>query len=60
LILVCYLGGLVAPLVANISGIQWMEFKDEDIGPLPLTLYKLANSFGRLAASCRLKADHMV
>jgi len=30
LILVCYLGGLVASSATNISGIQWMEFKDED------------------------------
>jgi hypothetical protein len=30
LILACYLGGLVASSAINISGIQWMEFKDED------------------------------
>ena len=34
LILVCCLAGLVAPTATNISGIQYMEFKDEDFSVL--------------------------
>jgi hypothetical protein len=34
MILECYLAGLVAPSATNISGIQWMEFKDDDTSVL--------------------------